>query len=214
MIHQHYGHCLSTVVAYNILVAGRLLIACYVGSKYAGEITIQQESQRVIQAASLLLHMMVVSLPIALGSAEVLDETCRGAYGMSPPANISLWSAHYKTRLVNDRRRHGKQERLVSITEPEGRSTICFDIRTTRQLAAAYDTSARSRRLGALNWSRSFAHQVSHSILFLDLHENVTEHTVTLTSISYKYRTCLCRRFLTVTSISNRHWAIYRTRVR
>ena len=69
------------VVAYNILVAGRLLIACYVGSKYAGEIAIQQESQRVIQAASLLLHMMVVSLPIALGSAEVLDETCRGVSG-------------------------------------------------------------------------------------------------------------------------------------
>jgi hypothetical protein len=77
------------VVAYNILVAGRLLIACYVGAKHAGEMALQQESQRVIQAASLLLHMMVVSLPIALGAAEVMDETCRGEspadYFLGPP---------------------------------------------------------------------------------------------------------------------------------
>ncbi|KAK1921393.1 fungal-specific transcription factor domain-containing protein [Papiliotrema laurentii] len=73
---QLLRHC-DMLVAYNILVAGRLLIACYVGAKHAGEIALQQEAQRVIQAASLLLHMMVVSLPIALGAAEVLDETCR-----------------------------------------------------------------------------------------------------------------------------------------
>jgi hypothetical protein len=94
---------LTIVVAYNILVTGRLLIACYVGAKHAGELAVQQEAQRVIQAASLLLHMMVVSMPIALGAAEVLDETCRGGCRTTSKA----WVANIQCAASPSRNQHG-----------------------------------------------------------------------------------------------------------
>ena len=111
--------CLSAddaVVAYNILVAGRLVIACYVGAKHAGEAQLQAESQRVIQAASLLLHMMVISLPIALGAAEVLDETSRGELRELPAVTmltISLWRGYHQARLVHDGVSTGEEECMV-----------------------------------------------------------------------------------------------------
>lgn len=109
---------LTPVVAYNILVTGRLLIACYVGAKHAGELAVQQEAQRVIQAASLLLHMMVVSMPIALGAAEVLDETCRGEYVHEVErSRHSVRLTHHQTCVVHDRGCYGREERVVPIIE-------------------------------------------------------------------------------------------------
>jgi hypothetical protein len=106
-------------------VTGRLLIACYVGAKHAGELAVQQEAQRVIQAASLLLHMMVVSMPIALGAAEVLDETCRGESMPRPLLTPSMWLAHYETSMVHDRGCHGRQKRMVSVAEQDGQVGFC-----------------------------------------------------------------------------------------
>jgi hypothetical protein len=56
----------------------RLLVASSLGAKHEGNTRMQSECRRTIRAASLLLSMFVKSRRIALGSADVLDETCRG----------------------------------------------------------------------------------------------------------------------------------------
>lgn len=72
-------------------MAGRLLIACLLSAR-ADHASQQEETiLQAVRASSMLLHHMVAVTPIALGSSEVLDETCRGKIlGISDTDGCSL----------------------------------------------------------------------------------------------------------------------------
>jgi hypothetical protein len=63
---------------YRVLAAARLLLACSLLAKADEDEKQANECRSSVQAASMLLHRFVTIMPIALGAAETLDETCRG----------------------------------------------------------------------------------------------------------------------------------------
>ncbi|OCF32122.1 hypothetical protein I316_06278 [Kwoniella heveanensis BCC8398] len=70
-------HQCSSLDAYKLLLAARLLIACHLGADTAHDEGLKSQCQSALHAAALLLQMLVAMNPVVLGSAEVLFETCR-----------------------------------------------------------------------------------------------------------------------------------------
>jgi hypothetical protein len=66
------------VLAYRTLMAGRMLLSTIISARGDNDRIQAEDSIKALQATSQLLHHFVSCFPVALGSAEVLDETCRG----------------------------------------------------------------------------------------------------------------------------------------
>lgn len=62
-----------------MLLAGRLILAGHISARTDGDAAHEAQTLPVLQACSGLLKQLALKLPIALGAAEVFDETCRGA---------------------------------------------------------------------------------------------------------------------------------------
>lgn len=74
-----WADCLTnSVFVYRVLAAARLLLACSLLAKADEDEKQVNQCRSSVQAASMLLHRFVTIMPIALGAAETLDETCRG----------------------------------------------------------------------------------------------------------------------------------------
>lgn len=80
------------MVGYRLLVTGRLLLACLLSARSAGDHSQVDDATRVLHATSVVLHHVVARFPVALGSAEVLDETIRVC--RVPPAHDGRESHH------------------------------------------------------------------------------------------------------------------------
>ncbi|WWC62177.1 uncharacterized protein I303_104771 [Kwoniella dejecticola CBS 10117] len=70
-------HRCTSVTAYKILLAARLLIACHIGASAVDDQVMMNDCQRAVQASSVLLRILSNALPITFGASEVLDETSR-----------------------------------------------------------------------------------------------------------------------------------------
>lgn len=68
------------MLAYRLLLAGRMLLAVLLSSRADNDIRQQEIAQMAVQAVSVLLRHIATALPIAMGAAEVFDETCRGEW--------------------------------------------------------------------------------------------------------------------------------------
>lgn len=66
-----------------MLLSGRLLLACLLSARTDGDVRQEEEAGLAVHAAAVLLRHMAVILPITLGAAEVLDETCRGEFRLT-----------------------------------------------------------------------------------------------------------------------------------
>lgn len=75
-----------------MLVTGRLLLACLLSARSAGDHSQVEDATRVLHATSVVLHHVVGRFPVALGSAEVLDETIRVC--RVPPAHDGRGAHH------------------------------------------------------------------------------------------------------------------------
>jgi hypothetical protein len=81
---------LTTVLAYRLLLAGRMLLAVLLASRLEEDQQQNNDASMAIQAVSVLLRHLATALPTALGAAEVFDETCRGALSTLPVLSCSL----------------------------------------------------------------------------------------------------------------------------
>lgn len=67
----------GAVVAYRLLFTGRLLLACILSARSDDNNSQVEEATKILHAASVVLRHFVSVFPVALGAAEVLDETIR-----------------------------------------------------------------------------------------------------------------------------------------
>ncbi|OWZ46704.1 hypothetical protein C356_02957 [Cryptococcus neoformans c45] len=65
------------LLAYRILMAGRFLLASLLSARADCNAKQEEEATRAVRAAVILLRHFSDVFPISLGSAEVLEETCR-----------------------------------------------------------------------------------------------------------------------------------------
>ncbi|KIR57298.1 hypothetical protein I315_00463 [Cryptococcus gattii Ru294] len=70
------GRC-DILLAYRILMAGRFLLASLLSARADCNAKQEEEATRAVRAAVVLLRHFADVYPISLGSAEVLEETCR-----------------------------------------------------------------------------------------------------------------------------------------
>lgn len=72
------------MVAYRLLFTGRLLLACILSARSDGNNAQIEEATKILHATSVVLRHLVSLFPVALGAAEVLDETIRVCRVSSP----------------------------------------------------------------------------------------------------------------------------------
>lgn len=65
------------MVAYRLLFTGRLLLACILSARSGRNNAQVEEATKILHATSVVLRHFVSLFPVALGAAEVLDETIR-----------------------------------------------------------------------------------------------------------------------------------------
>lgn len=106
---------LMTVLAFRLLVAGRMLLAVALSARSETDRSQQEEAESAAQAVSLLLRHLASVLPISLGSAEVFDETCRGEPRAKRADNQFAGSHCVKRRPAVLRITHGTV-RSVTVT--------------------------------------------------------------------------------------------------
>lgn len=108
-------------MAYRLLFTGRLLLACVLSARVSENQSQAEEATKILHATSTILRHFVSLFPVALGSAEVLDETTRVCRVSSPetlatrPVNGDRF-AWYRplvlqtpdTKRKTDSRRHAK----------------------------------------------------------------------------------------------------------
>jgi hypothetical protein len=67
------------VLAYRTLLAGRMLVSTLLSAQVDQDSVQAGDATRALQAAGQVLHHFARTFPVALGSSEVLYETCRGS---------------------------------------------------------------------------------------------------------------------------------------
>lgn len=106
------------MVGYRLLFTGRLLLACVLSARTAGNDVQAEEATKILHAASAILRHFVTVFPVALGSAEVLDETtrvCRVSRpeSRSPPPPVQRF-AWYRPIAHQSSKKRGRDERSPS----------------------------------------------------------------------------------------------------
>lgn len=88
------------MVAYRLLFTGRLLLACILSARSDANNAQVEEATKILHATSVVLRHFVSVFPVALGAAEVLDETIRvcrvptpqsASRGNQPSSNRYAW---------------------------------------------------------------------------------------------------------------------------
>ncbi|TXT05566.1 uncharacterized protein COLE_06886 [Cutaneotrichosporon oleaginosum] len=96
---NHLAKC-DIMVAYRLLFTGRLLLACILSARSDANNAQVEEATKILHATSVVLRHFVSVFPVALGAAEVLDETIRvcrvptpqtASRGNQPSSNRYAW---------------------------------------------------------------------------------------------------------------------------
>ncbi|GMK59945.1 hypothetical protein CspeluHIS016_0901620 [Cutaneotrichosporon spelunceum] len=73
-------------ITYRLLFTGRLLLACILSARSESNTSQVEEATKILHATSVVLRHFVSVFPVALGAAEVLDETIRVCRVPTPQA--------------------------------------------------------------------------------------------------------------------------------
>lgn len=119
------GKC-DILLAYRILMAGRFLLASLLSARADCKAEQEEEATRAVRAAIVLLRHFSDVFPISLGSAEVLEETCRvcrvdislptAATPGHPRHNLYAWHRPLRLRDKHSNEKDGCRSQVRSPT--------------------------------------------------------------------------------------------------
>lgn len=85
-----YVFQLTTVIAYLLLLAGRMILAVLLSARGDGDSKQVADAEAAVQAVAVLLSHLAVTLPITVGASEVFNETCRGEIRVFAASNLPV----------------------------------------------------------------------------------------------------------------------------